>query len=321
MLPTCRHIFAIAALGLLACGAQAAAPDPAVPEEIQGGRDLNARMTVPVTLNGAGPYHFVVDTGAERTVLSRELASRMKLAPGRGVTILSITGSEAVEAAMVSELHLNATRSRMADFEAPLLAETHLGAVGMLGLDSLKSKRVIIDFKTMHMSISDAAVSKRTQDDEIVVTARRRYGQLILVDAEAMGEKINVIIDTGSSVSIGNNALRSRLARHGKLGIIVPITITSVTGGKAIASYGIAREVRIGGVSMTDMPIAFADPEIFERLGLDRRPALLLGMDALRLFDRVSIDFANRNVRFMLKGGAWQKPTPQLAGKPSPVGG
>jgi hypothetical protein len=31
--------------------------------------------------------------------------------------------------------------------------------------------------------------------------------------------------------------------------------------------------------------------------GLNDRPALLLGMDALRLFGRVRIDFANREVR------------------------
>ncbi|MFD2499649.1 hypothetical protein ACFSTI_13520 [Rhizorhabdus histidinilytica] len=62
------------------------------------------------------------------------------------------------------------------------------------------------------------------------------------------------------------------------------------------------------------MPIAFADAQIFHRLGLDNRPSVLLGMDALRLFDRVSIDFANRNVRFLMPGDAWQVPPPQLAG-------
>jgi hypothetical protein len=46
--------------------------------------------------------------------------------------------------------------------------------------------------------------------------------------------------------------------------------------------------------------VAFADVHPFRKLGLTDRPALLLGMDAMQAFDQVSIDFANRRVRFVL---------------------
>jgi hypothetical protein len=39
-------------------------------------------------------------------------------------------------------------------------------------------------------------------------------------------------------------------------------------------------------------------------LKLNARPAILLGMDALKLFDRVVIDFANRRVGFDLPDSA-----------------
>mgnify|MGYP003940960753 CR=1 FL=1 len=308
-----RGLGTLAALGLLACAVQAATPETTDSDQVQGGRDLSARLTVPVTINGGGPYHFVVDTGAERTVLSRELAQRLTLAPARRVTLLSIAGSDQVDTAMVAELRLTTKGNQLSDLEAPLLAEYHLGAVGMLGIDSLQTKRVILDFRKMRMTISDAPRRSWAADDEIVVTARRRLGQLILVDAEADGQKIAVIIDTGSAVSIGNAALRERLARRGKLGLSVPISITSVTGGQTPADYSSVKEIRIGGAKLKNMPIAFASPQIFHRLGLDRKPALLLGMDALGMFDRVSIDFANRNVRFVLPGEAWQVPPPRLA--------
>jgi hypothetical protein len=48
------------------------------------------------------------------------------------------------------------------------------------------------------------------------------------------------------------------------------------------------------------MPVAFADVTPFARFGLSHRPALLLGMDALRSFRRVDIDFPNRQVRFLM---------------------
>jgi len=38
----------------------------------------------------------------------------------------------------------------------------------------------------------------------------------------------------------------------------------------------------------------------FKRFGLSDTPALMLGMDSLRLFRRVQIDFANREIRLTL---------------------
>lgn len=299
---------ALAAAGLLAAAAPAPPAPSAISEQVQGRRDLGQRLTVPVTIDGGGPYHFVVDTGAERTVISRELADRLTLAPSRPVTVVSIAGQDLVDTATVPSLKLTASRSRMEEFDAPVLSGVHLGAEGMLGLDSLRSKQVVLDFKKMHMSIADSGDQSRSDDDEIVVTAKRRLGQLVLVDAEADGQKINVVIDTGSAVSIGNDALRAKLARSGRLGVVIPIRITSVTGEETPADYTSIRKIRIGGVNLDNMPIAFAEAAIFAHLGLDKRPALLLGMDSLRLFDRVSINFAKRNVRFLLPGDAFLAP-------------
>lgn len=306
------RIWAAMAAGLLAATAHGAAVAPTLPDQVEGRRDLSQRLTVPVTIGGGGPYHFVVDTGAERTVISRELADRLTLAPSRPVTVVSIAGEDQVDTAVVPGLRLAASRGRMGEFDAPVLSGAHLGAEGMLGLDSLRSKRVILDFKLMRLSISDAGEAPRAETDEIVVVAKRRLGQLVLVDAEADGQKINVVIDTGSAVTIGNDALRAKLAGKGRLGLVVPINITSVTGEQTPADYTSIRKIRIGGVNLDNMPIAFADAGIFHHLGLDRRPALLLGMDALKLFDRVSIDFVNRNVRFLMPGDAFLTP-PQMA--------
>ena len=51
---------------------------------------------------------------------------------------------------------------------------------------------------------------------------------------------------------------------------------------------------------LTLSAMAVADAAPFKRFGLTDQPALLLGMDALRLFDQVQIDFANRQIRFSL---------------------
>jgi predicted aspartyl protease len=311
-------------VALLALGSAfliGAAPDDGATELVQGARDLSQRMTVPVTLDGTGPYQFVVDTAAERTVISRELAGRLALADGGSAQVVSITGLDTVDTALVPQLQLSASRNSLIDLRAPIMSELHLGASGLLGIDSLRTKRVILDFKAMRLTIVDAAIPVKRDSDEIVVTARRKLGQLIMVDAQANGQKISVIIDTGSQVTVGNPALRKQLERRHKLGTIVPLEIISVTGGKAMADYTTIAKAQIGGVDIIDLPVAFADAQIFHRLGLSEKPAMLLGMDVLRTFDRVSVDYANKSVRFLLPGDAFQNPPPMLASAPLPTPG
>ena len=58
------------------------------------------------------------------------------------------------------------------------------------------------------------------------------------------------------------------------------------------------RTLTIEGLSLTNVPLTFADTPAFAALGLEDTPTLSLGMQHLALFDRVAIDFANRRVMF-----------------------
>ena len=71
-----------------------------------------------------------------------------------------------------------------------------------------------------------------------------------------------------------------------------------------VAGYTQVPQVKIGTVTFQNLPIAFSATAPFKEWGLEDKPALLLGMDALRLFREVHIDFANREVRLTLPRGA-----------------
>ena len=201
---------------------------------------------------------------------------------------------------------------------APALAHAHLGASGMLGVDSLQTQRVVFDFGRREMTITPSRRrEERWPEGTIVVTGRRLLGRLVLVDASLDGQRIWVVIDTGSQISVGNSRLRAALQRRGRLGLMAPVRMMSVTGGVIQAEYTIARRVRIGGVDIVNLPVAFHDAHPFQHLGLSNRPALLLGMDALQLFERVSVDFANRRVRVLLDDGALLGAEPRMAGAPA----
>ncbi len=278
--------------------AQDAAEEP--PDNLAYTHDRGNRMTVPIRIDGSGPYDFLVDTGSERTVISRELASRLQLAPGRSAMMHSMSGAGRVETVVIPRLDFS--RKAVKDIHAPALREQHLGGDGLLGVDGLQSQRVLFDFKNRMISMTPANRREaRVEKDEIVITARSRFGRLILADARVEGEKVWVVVDTGSQVSIGNDALRRKLEKKRRLKLPMNrVELTSVTGAVINAEYTIAGGLEIGGLKLTDMPLAFADVHPFEKLGLKDRPAMMLGMDALKAFDRVSMDFVNRTVRFNL---------------------
>jgi predicted aspartyl protease len=261
-------------------------------------KDRRARMTIPVTVHGQGPYPFIIDTGAERTVVARELARRLDLDAGQFVRVHSMTGPEKVATAVVPELQIS--KSRFTDIEAPALSGINIGAAGIIGVDSLQNQRVIFDFVRRTMSMTPAEKKPETWGpDVIVVMGERLHGRLILVDARIDGEKITVVVDTGAELTIGNRALRRRLEAKRKLRAIKPVSLISVTGGRFDVDYTYVRSISLGDVVIENMPIGFAEVHPFEKLGLSHRPAILLGMDALRLFERVSIDFQRKQVRFL----------------------
>ncbi len=262
--------------------------------------DTAMRMTVPVTIEGRGPYHFVVDTGSDRTVVSQELATLLKLAVGQTVTMHSMTGVGLANTVMVPTLTLAGQTTR--DINAPALQQAYLGGHGLLGIDTLKGRRVVMDFAKRTLSVLRAGEREAYDPDTIVVTARSKYGQLVLVDADVDGTPITVIIDSGAETTVGNGALRALLSKRNRKMQFFKTDIIDVTGGRLGAEYASVGRIRLAGITIENAVIAFADAHPFKRYGLLNKPAMLLGMDTLRSFRRVSVDFAQRKVRFLPPG-------------------
>ena len=261
--------------------------------------DGHDRMTVAVRLSGSGPYRFLVDTGADRTAVSSQLASRLGLAAGPDATLHSVTGVSTVATAQLPRLQLNHAELKISD--APLLSDLNMGADGILGVDSLRAQRVLFNFKARTMTIVPAAQKVVPHEEgTIVVRARERNGRLVLTSASADGARLSVVLDTGSEVSIGNTALRRRLASGNVLQRSGKVSLQSVTGEQLVGDYMVLEKLEIGGVLLENLAIVFADAHTFRKLGLDKRPALLLGMNAMRAFDKVTIDFANKKLRVTL---------------------
>ena len=263
--------------------------------------DQHDRMTVPVHIADKGPFRFLIDTGAQNTVLSIALASQLSLRPSNKARLIGVAGTQEVDTVMIDQIDLG--QRSFYSLLAPLLPGDDIGAQGILGLDSLQGQRVQIDFRQNLIAVDDAKALGGNKGYEIVVTARRRSGQLIMTDAVVDGIKVNVVIDTGAEYSIGNRALQTALAKKHGGGTMV---LRSVTGQEITADLGYAEVLKIQDMNFGNVVIAYADAPPFEKLGLAKKPALFLGMRDMRALNRIAIDFSTRRIYFDLPKDAYR---------------
>jgi predicted aspartyl protease len=259
--------------------------------------DRYDRMTVPISIAGHGSFDFLLDTGAQRSVLSTGLATRLGFAAGDPIHVTGLAGGRSVNTVMLSGMSLG--KRSIEDIEVPVFPDETMETQGIVGLDSLKNQRVLLDFRAKKISVEESVRPSAGDGYEIVVSARRRAGQLILSHAWIDGIDTDIIIDTGADAAVGNRALQRAMTKT-TTGHIV--TLSSVTGQTIPAELGTATHLRIGRIQMSNIEIAFVDSPAFAALKLTNRPALLLGMHELRSFGRVAIDFPQHKILFDVSG-------------------
>ncbi len=284
---------------------------PPVPQtgDLIGKRDRSARMTTKVLINGEGPYDFVIDTGANRSVIAAELAAELKLPPGQPTRVHGIARIQDTQTVNVKSLRAGAVEAPISD--VPVLARADLDCDGFLGIDAFNDRQVTFDFalNIVHLDRSHyergftehphgfAAVTS-----DITVAARQRFGQLTIIDADAARQKITCFIDSGAEKTVGNLAMRRAVqaVTADRNFTPVDVIIHGATGQDVPGQVALVPAMRIGGVHFSTFPVAFADLHTFDLWGLSDQPALMMGMDLLRIFDQVSVDFGHRQVRFRL---------------------
>jgi hypothetical protein len=276
--------------------------------QLESAFDQAARMAVPVRLNGQGPFTFVVDTGANSSVVSREVAEQCRLPSAGFAPVHGILMVEPAPMVRVARFQVGDVRST--NLRLPLLERDTLGADGLLGLDMLRGRRMTLDFAAHGFDIAPSGTGPavgRLRDGHIgdaaaavTVPARFRSGQLIIVDASVAGRAVTAFLDSGSQVTVANRVLKELvLTAQPRLGAaLVSSTLISATGQRAQADFGPLPGLRIGRMKIETPLVAFADLHIFELWKLQQTPSLLVGVDLLRRFDKVAFDYGRKELTF-----------------------
>ena len=265
-------------------------------QTIETSNDPFKRMTAPVLLNGRGPNFFVVDTGANQSVISSEVAAALGLPPGPIVDLHGVAGVERTPTVMVERVQVGARIEK--DVLMPVLPEAAIGAPGIIGIDRLRNQRVKLDFRLHHLTVAPSGYTDLPAFTS-KVHARQVSGQLLIVDADLAGIPVSVFLDSGAERTIGNPALLELAVLRVQQGGFFDVPVISVTGKTLRGQIALLPILRMGHVRLVDISVTFADLHVFQIWGLER-PAMLLGMDALSTFDSVSLDFGRAEVWFEL---------------------
>ena len=279
-------------------------------DEAQLTQDRYERLTVPVMINGDGPFQFLIDTGSQATAVTPELVERLALEANGEALLVAVGSTRLVQTVELEELEF--ANRYIGGLVSPLLKRTDIGADGILGLDSLQDLRVLIDFRGDRMLVADAEELGGNSGYEIIVRARKKLGQLVIADARVAGIRTAVIVDTGAQNTIANRALIKRLrATNGA----AKLSSVDVLGAKVFSDLAFLPSMTIGGIELTNVPVGMTSSPVFEYLGLTRKPAIVLGIGNLRVFDRVAIDFSSRRVLFDLPQGVRRSAARQWASR------
>lgn len=258
--------------------------------------DVAGRLTVQVMLNGQGPFDMMVDTGANSSVISIETADRLGLARGEPVEMHGIAGVQTVDTVVIDTLQMGRRIRRQ--MKVSIVAERHLGAAGLLGLDWLGANNLMLNYGQRRMAVGEPLP---LPDHRTVVVKTRTRSGLTLIDASIPRQKLIALLDSGSTTTVGNLALlRAAQERKAILGAIFDIQLRSATGQTLPGRLAVLNRLTLGKMTLMNVPVVVAPVHTFDYWGLANEPAILIGSDILRKFETVALDFKRREVRFRI---------------------
>lgn len=277
-------------------GARAPPPRPLSPEDLLFAcpttLDHIGRVVASVRIDGKGPFRFIVDTGANHSTISPQLAATLGLKPSTRqlIDVTGVTGSAEETSVFIAQLQagdLVIADSRFPVIWAPVMA----GAEGILGAAGLRKDRLLVNFQ------HDEVIITRSHTEALPwgftrMWATRLHGGLLSVPGRVGDVRVRAIIDTGSQRTLGNLALyRALFAEEQGKGKYRTADVYGATRQMGIGKLQLAPSIDLGAIKIGGVGLVFGDFHIFRAWGLTRRPTIILGMDVLGTVKAFAIDF------------------------------
>jgi predicted aspartyl protease len=248
---TMKTTFCTAALFAFALvSAQATAATDDVPVSI----DQTGAIVVPVTINGQGPFRFLLDTGSNRTSIRSDVAERLGLPVVAKTTMVTASGSRLY---LVVKLQRTAIGSSAAEgLLAPVMPATELKGMlatidGIIGQDFLSAFNYTLDYRWKRLTWTSEADGAGADTRLELIDADGRF-LLELPADEQHPTALRFVPDSGADVlTVFERNGRTPLALHASRGEAEVTTLVGLAAGK----MAVLPTLRVGGATLKNQPV------------------------------------------------------------------
>ena len=273
-------------------------------------RVVKDMIVVPVTINGAGPFDFLVDTGSTDTTIDRRLAKELHL-PSMGAVVLeTVEGKAAMPVVQTGSLSMGGATVRglnlsVIDDYANLLPKVR----GSLGEDFLRSFDLLIDNR-QHLILFEfgaGTLADSLTGEHLPLSVNGSYEHELTRNRLVVVGHIFELGKKNLTLQLDSGTPRIVLFKTLDTSTLVPsapstYSLGSVFGGGTSVDPQKARFLRLGETF-------FIDPTVFVRSGKDP-PMDVDGLLPTALFRSI---FISHSGKFVILNPSAKKPGTQAA--------
>jgi predicted aspartyl protease len=256
-------------------------------------------ILLPVQVNGDGPFEFILDTGAGTSLLSSDLAKKLKIKIISTREGQSAGGKISVSLAKVDSLAVG--QAKLDDVDVGIVDLTHIGNTigtkidGDIGYNFLKHFRITIDYHDCEIRLDEPRRIQRlgrSSKAEVPMRLASLAKPLLLVDVHANGHgPFQFAIDTGTSTT----AIAPELAQQ--LGLkSSPVGPLTTGGAQVNVTAGTLESFKVGRAGGDDLVVVVADFFATLSQAVGAKLDGIVGYNFLRNF-RVVMDYPSEKFR------------------------
>jgi hypothetical protein len=216
-------------------------PRTAVPLSI----DASGGVVVEVQVNGGGPFRFLIDTGAARSVVADDLAAALGIPAVAKTDVVSSGGSDTrlvvrLDSIRLASVKVDAVLAPVVP--APQLARLGRGVRGLLGQDFLSAFNYTLDYRRARLTWDDALPC----GGRGAVLMQPREGRFTMLLHTSDGRAMHVVPDSGAEVPV--------FFRDFGLGAAASnATVTGLGAEVRSVVRSTLPELRVGDVTLRDL--------------------------------------------------------------------
>jgi predicted aspartyl protease len=223
-------------------------------------------IVVSMTADDQGPFDFVLDTGADTTILDPSLASKLSLATLGRVQQTTLTGAQALTVGRLARLSVGAAQVEnlpvlVQDLAGLRKMDSHIE--GIAGQDFLSHFNYLIDYWKRSVRIEQADEIRGSVQGEPVPIEVSGHRMIIASEVQSVGHaNLRFLLDSGA-----NSVVLLPAASHA-LNLSTQESRADVTtSGQAELKVGRIRELKVGSQQFHDLAVALPSTEPAARIG------------------------------------------------------